>query len=47
MIKNNLFAEEYKAPELDIVLVNAEFGVVVSSEEGDIDSAPSWDYGEF
>ena len=47
MIKNNLFAEEYTAPELDIVLVNAEFGVDVSSEYGDIDKAPSWDYGEF
>ncbi len=47
MIKRNIFAEEYNAPELDIVLVNAEFGVVVSSEYGDIDSAPSWDYGEF
>ena len=47
MIKRNIFAEEYNAPELDIVLVNAEFGVEVSSEDGDIDSAPSWDYGEF
>ena len=47
MNKHNLSAEEYATPELDIVLVNAEFGVVVSSEEGDIDSAPSWDYGEF
>ncbi len=47
MIKRNIFAEEYNAPELDIVLVNAEFGVDVSSEDGDIDSAPSWDYGEF
>ena len=47
MIKNYLFAEEYTAPELDIVLVNAEFGVEISSEDGDIDSAPSWDYGEF
>lgn len=47
MNKRNLFAEEYTAPELDIVLVNAEFGVEVSSEEGDINTAPSWDYGEF
>lgn len=47
MNKRNLFAEEYNAPELDIVLVNAEFGVDVSSEYGDIDKAPSWDYGEF
>ena len=47
MIKRNIFAEEYNAPELDIVLVNAEFGVDVSSEDGDIDKAPSWDYGEF
>ncbi|MBQ4499509.1 MAG: hypothetical protein II985_04670 [Alistipes sp.] len=47
MIKRNIFAEEYNAPELDIVLVNAEFGVDVSSEDGDIENAPSWDYGEF
>lgn len=47
MIKTNLLTEEYAAPELDIVLVNAEFGVEVSSENGDIDKAPSWDYGEF
>ena len=47
MNKHNLSAEEYTAPELDIVLVNAEFGIDVSSEYGDIDKAPSWDYGEF
>lgn len=47
MNKRNLLAEEYAAPELDIVLVNAEFGVEVSSEESDIDTAPSWNYGEF
>ena len=47
MNKRNLFAEEYATPELDTVAVNAEFGVDVSSEYGDIDKAPSWDYGEF
>lgn len=47
MIKTNFLTEEYAAPELDIIAVNAEFGVDVSSDEGDIDTAPSWDYGEF
>lgn len=47
MNKHNLFAEEYTAPELDIVAASAECGVYVSSEEGDIEKAPSWEYGEF
>ncbi len=47
MIKRNIFAEEYVAPELDILLVTAEFGVELSSEESDLDDAPSLDYGEF
>ena len=47
MIKRNIFAEEYVAPELDILLVNAEFGVELSSEEEDFEDAPWWDYGDF
>ena len=47
MIKRNIFAEEYTAPELDIISVVAEFGVELSSDESDLEDAPSWDYGEF
>lgn len=47
MNKRNLLAEEYTAPELDTIAVNAEFGVIVSTDEGDIENAHSWDYGEF
>ena len=47
MIKRNIFAEEYTAPELDILSVVAEFGVELSSDESDLEDVPSWDYGEF
>lgn len=47
MIKRNIFAEEYTAPELDVILVNAEFGVDVSSEYSDIEDTLSKDYGDF
>ena len=47
MIKRNIFAEEYTAPELDIISVVAEFGVAVSSGDSDLEDAPSKDYGDF
>lgn len=48
MNKNKIFAGGgYTAPELDVILVNAEFGVDVSSEYSDIENTPSYDYGDF
>ncbi len=47
MIKCNIFAEEYVAPELDILSVTAEFGVELSSDEQDFEDAPWYEYGDF
>ena len=47
MIKRNFIAEEYVAPELEVLLTTVEEGFTTSFGDSYIDDAGEDDYGSF